>query len=87
MIGMPVSAERIPDQFYFDLVIFFHAATFAQLISYKSLTAKLVKVGLRRLAAVGMVFLVILNALSTYNPPNAFLFEDPHTHRYGIPVQ
>jgi hypothetical protein len=68
----------------FDLAIFFLAAAIAQLISYQFLTAAPLKVGLRRLAVIGMVVLVALFALATYYPPHAFLFEDPHTHQYGI---
>jgi hypothetical protein len=68
-----------------DITIFALAAGLGQWASYRVLTGRQITLAWRVAANVGLVVLVLCFSLLTYYPPRLALFEDSHTHTYGIP--
>ncbi|MBN2206842.1 MAG: hypothetical protein JW742_05515 [Candidatus Aminicenantes bacterium] len=67
-----------------DIMLFVVAVAAGQAVSCRILTAPPLKPVWRRLAAAGLILLILAFALATYLPLDVFLFVDPRNGRTGI---
>jgi hypothetical protein len=67
-----------------DIIIFFLSVLAGQLVSYKILIRKEASPGLRTMAIVGLVLMVVAFSLLSYFPPKNFIFRHPDSDQYGI---
>ena len=69
-----------------DILVFVLAVAAGQFASYRVLVAPTARPSARRFAVVSLLVLVAAFSLLTYYPPRFFLFEDPISGQYGIPL-
>jgi len=69
-----------------DITIFLLAVALGQWASYRVMTSPPVGKRTRQLAHAALVLLTTAFCLFTYYPPRLFLFQDPISGQYGIPL-
>jgi hypothetical protein len=69
-----------------DILLFVIAAVLGQFLSFKILTARPLDISWKRIAVLGIIVLLLAFALFTYFPPQNFLFVDPRSGGFGIPI-
>jgi hypothetical protein len=67
-----------------DILLFVLAAAAGQYLSFRIIAGRPLAAARRRLAAAGLLLLILAFALSTYFPLRMFLFVDPRNGGYGI---